>query len=117
VSDELEVVEVPEAGRWEARRGGEVLAWAEYSRAGKRLVVTHTEVDPAYEGEGIGGRLVRSMLDAVSAGEPETEIVPICPFMAGWIMRHPEYAPMVTPALRGQFEEKQRPATFDDLDV
>jgi uncharacterized protein len=107
VADELEVVEVPEAGRWEARRGGEVLAWAEYTRAGKRLVVTHTEVLPEHEGEGVAGDLVRTMLDAVREGEPETELVPICPFTAGWIMRHPEYAAMVTPALRGQFEAKR----------
>jgi predicted GNAT family acetyltransferase len=101
---EIEVRDVPEEQRFVARIGDEEVGFSEYVKAGHRIVFTHTEVDPAYEGEGVGGVLARAALEAVRSADEALEVVPVCPFMAGWIMRHPEYAGLVTPALRGQFE-------------
>lgn len=97
------VTDVPDRNRYEARVDGELAGFAEYTFAGKRIVFTHTEVDPRFEGQGVGGALARTALDAVR-DRGDLEVVPVCPFIAGWIMRHPEYAPVVTPALRPQFE-------------
>ncbi|WP_372790626.1 GNAT family N-acetyltransferase [Paraconexibacter sp.] len=97
------ITEHPESSRWEAHVDGELAGFAEYSTVGSRIIFTHTEVLPAHEGQGIGGALTRAALDAIRDRGSE-EIVPICPFIAGWIMRHREYAPLVTPALRRQFE-------------
>ena len=56
---------------------------------GKR-VFTHTSVDPDYEGHGVGSALARAALDDVRAHG--ISIVARCPFIAGYIDRHPEYA-------------------------
>ena len=53
----------------------------------------HTEIDPAFEGKGLGSALARGALDAErTRGEP---IVPLCPFIRQYIDRHPEYADLV----------------------
>ena len=99
------VTDVPGRKRFEAHIDGELAGFAEYLVAGKRFVFTHTEVDGAFEGQGVGGALARFALDDVRDRGEDLEVVPVCPFIAGWIMRHPEYAPLVTPALRPQFEK------------
>lgn len=71
-------------------RDREVTAFADYSVQGRLVVITHTEVDPAYEGQGIGSTLVRAALDDIR--RQGRRVVPVCPFVRTWIERHPDYA-------------------------
>jgi hypothetical protein len=57
----------------------------------------HTEIDPSFEGQGIGSALVRGALDVERAAG--TAIVPLCPFVRGYIDKHPEYADLVDAGL------------------
>ncbi len=84
------VVDSPERHRYEFVRDGEVLGFAAYQRTDRLVVFTHTEVDPSLEGQGVGGKLVRSALDDVRAAG--LRVLPICPFVQGWMARHSEYA-------------------------
>ncbi len=85
--------DAPEAERYEMRDGDRLLGFAAYHRRGDTLVFTHTEVDPDEGESGLGSRLVRAALDDVRAkGE---RVRPLCPFVRGWIERHPEYADLV----------------------
>ncbi|WP_369139906.1 GNAT family N-acetyltransferase [Modestobacter versicolor] len=87
------VVDVPEHSRYEIRDGDRRLGLAAYRRRGTQVVFTHTEVDSSAGHSGLGGRLVRAALDDVrSAGGT---VVPMCPFVRGWIERHPEYRDLV----------------------
>ncbi|HSH05263.1 MAG TPA: GNAT family N-acetyltransferase [Anaerolineae bacterium] len=73
---------------------GDHLALLEYMPAGGgNLVFTHTEVPEELEGQGIGSRLVRFALDDAQARN--IKIIPMCPFVAGYIKRHPEYRSLV----------------------
>ena len=54
------MVDTPERKRYELVRDGEVLGFAAYQRTDQLVVFTHTEVDPALEGQGIGSKLVRA---------------------------------------------------------
>ncbi|MBI5106462.1 MAG: N-acetyltransferase [Solirubrobacterales bacterium] len=91
----------PERRRFELHVGGELVGWADYLPAGESVILAHTEVLDGHEGEGLGGLLVRSVLEQLRARG--TTVIPTCPFAAAWIHRHPEYAADVAPALRGQF--------------
>ena len=85
-----QVIDVPEQQRYEIRRDGERLGFAAYEKTKALIVFTHTEVDPALEGQGIGGRLVQGALDDVR--ELGLPVLPICPFVQAWMARHPDYA-------------------------
>jgi predicted GNAT family acetyltransferase len=79
---------------YEAYLDGERVGQLGYGRRGGVVTAIHTEVEPAAEGKGVGGRLARALLDdARAAGE---RVVPLCPFVKGWIERHPDYADLVT---------------------
>lgn len=79
--------------RYEARVGDE-LAGSAYFQADDGLVVfTHTEVDDAFEGQGVGSSLARFALDDVRA--KGLKVVPRCPFIKGWIDRHEGYHDLV----------------------
>jgi uncharacterized protein len=82
-----------EASRYEIVEGDRVLGIAAYHHRGDTLVFTHTEVDKDSGHSGLGSTLVRAALDDVrSQGR---KIVPLCPFVRGWIDRHPDYADLV----------------------
>lgn len=82
-----------ELRRYEIRLGDAVAGFAAYrTRPGER-VFTHTEIDPLYVGQGLGGMLARAALD--DARTRHLAVVPRCPFMAGYIDRNPEYADLV----------------------
>ncbi len=90
---DLTVVDVPELSRYEARLGDALAGVSMYQAADRLIVFTHTEVEPEYEGQGVGGRLVQAALDDVRARG--LHILALCPFVKTWIERHPEYADLV----------------------
>ena len=97
----VEVVDVPEEHRFEARVDGELAGFAAYVLQGSgRIIFTHTEVDDAYAGQGVGSALARSALDEVRA-RGERQVVPRCPFIREWIEKHPDYADLVAPDAGG----------------
>lgn len=90
--DALTVHHNPEEKRFEIRVGKQ-LAFVEYLLAGSNIVYTHTEVPEAFEGQGVGNKLAKFVLDY--AVEKGYKIQPLCPFIAAYVRRHPEYHPHV----------------------
>ncbi len=63
---------------------------AYYDRSEQVVTFTRTEVDPAFQGQGIGSRLAAAALEMVrDRGE---RFVWECPFIRSYVERHPEYA-------------------------
>jgi uncharacterized protein len=86
--------------RYEAWVGPKMAGFAAYQLARDLIVFTHTEVDPAYEGQGVGAALARAALDDVRG--TNRKVLPLCPFIKGWIERHREYADLVYGAPPGR---------------
>jgi predicted GNAT family acetyltransferase len=79
--------------RFEIRVDGDLAGFTQFVHRAGRYIFVHTEIDPSHEGEGLGSTLVRAALDTVRReGE---RVVPLCPFVAGWIDKHPDYADLV----------------------
>lgn len=90
---EISVVRNPDQHRYEARVDGAVAGYAAFREKPGQVIFWHTEVDPAFEGKGIGGVLAKHALEDVRArGEL---VVPQCPFISSYIKRHPEYEDLV----------------------
>jgi uncharacterized protein len=90
---DLEIKDNAELGRFEAKLGDELAGFGRYRLASGRITFTHTKVDPAFEGRGVGSKLVGHMLD--SARARGLAVVPECPFVETYIKRHPEYADLI----------------------
>jgi predicted GNAT family acetyltransferase len=90
----MEIRDDPENDRYVVEVDGEVAGFTVYHlRRGPRYFFVHTEIDPAFEGHGVGTALARYALDDVRS--KGAKIVPLCPFIAAWIERHPEYKVMI----------------------
>ena len=70
-----------------------VLARIEYIKAQGKIFLTHTEVPSKLEGKGVGSALVRQVLEDIQ--QKGLGLVPLCPFVAAYINRHPEYRGLV----------------------
>lgn len=92
--DDVDVSNNEAEQRYEARVDGR-LAILAYQQEGGRIVYTHTEVPEELEGQGIAGKLTRVALDDARA--QRLAVVPRCPYVAGYIQRHPEYQDLVSP--------------------
>ncbi len=93
------VTDVPETERFEARdEAGALAGVLTYQLTGAIIAYTHTKVEPAFEGQGAGSALVRAAMDDARA--KNRTVVPICPFVSGWLEKHPEYDKLVARSTR-----------------
>jgi uncharacterized protein len=90
---DLEVIHNVEARRFEIHYGDD-MARLEYHLRGPSIVYTHTVVPVVLEGHGIAGRLAKEALDY--ARESGLSVVPLCPYVADYIEKHPEYGDLVS---------------------
>jgi uncharacterized protein len=92
----VEVTDHPEADRYEARVDGELGGFLAYRRAGDAIVLVHTQVDPAFEGRGVGSGLAAFAL--AEARRSGSRVTPECPFVRSWLRRHREFSDLIDPA-------------------
>ncbi len=93
------VIDVPGRERFEARDEADALAGVlTYQLTGAIIAYTHTQVDPAFEGRGVGSALARAAMD--DARDKSRMVVPICPFLSGWLDQHREYEKIVARSTR-----------------
>ncbi|HLL69665.1 MAG TPA: GNAT family N-acetyltransferase [Micromonosporaceae bacterium] len=85
----VRVADHPDRSRVEVWVGDVRAGFAAYRRSAGRIVFTHTVVDEAFGGRGLGGRLAAGALDIARAGGDT--VVARCPFIAAYIARHPDY--------------------------
>ena len=96
-----EVVDHPETHRFEVLADGKVAGFAAYQLSPGEILFTHTEIDEAYEGMGLGSVLVRHALD--NARERRLAVLPLCPFVRAWIGRHEDYLDLVPAQARRKY--------------
>lgn len=90
---EITVTDNPDQHRYEITVDGTIAGFAVYHVRGGRHFFVHTEIDDAFGGRGLGSILARGALDNVRASGGK--VIPLCPFVAGWIDKHPDYADLV----------------------
>jgi predicted GNAT family acetyltransferase len=98
------VADAPERNRYEITLDGQLAGFVPYRRTPGRIALLHTEIDDAHQGAGLAGTLVRAVLDAARADG--LAVAPYCPYVAGWIARHPAYADLVPERHRHLLERR-----------
>ena len=90
MSGDIETSRNDARSRYEGRVDGEVVTVLDFVRHGDVLNLTHTGTEPAFRGRGLASAVTEAALDDVRRrGE---KIRPSCPFAAGFLQDHPEYA-------------------------
>ncbi len=91
---EPRVAHDPAELRYELWLGDRLAGHIRYTRDDDgALTLVHTEIDPDLEGDGLGTTLVRGTLDDLRARG--LRMRPLCPFVAAFVRRHPEYGDLV----------------------
>jgi uncharacterized protein len=90
---EMEVTNVEAKGRYEITVDGKLAGFVDYTVGDGVVALTHTEVDDAFGGQGVGGRLAKGALDDIR--RQGKKVSPICPFIKGYIDKHPDEQDLV----------------------
>jgi predicted GNAT family acetyltransferase len=85
---EIRVTDNPAELRYELWDGDTLAGFIEYRLRNDVVAMTHTEVEPHLQTQGLGTRLVADALaDTRARGRT---VKPYCPFVAAYIREHPE---------------------------
>ncbi|MGQ4617806.1 GNAT family N-acetyltransferase [Nocardia sp. R7R-8] len=88
-ASESKVVRDDERHRYEVFYGGEMAGFADYEERDDETVFTHTEIDGAFSGKGLGSVLAKSAIeDVIARGRV---IRPVCPFIKAYLDKHADY--------------------------
>lgn len=89
----IEIRDEREEGRYAAYLDGRLLGHATWVKVHDTVVLPHTEVEPEWEGRGIGSLLARRAFDDARADG--LRVLPFCPFMKRWAELHPDYQDII----------------------
>ncbi len=95
------VREVADQHRYVIELDGAQVALLDYQLDDAQIALLHAETDPAHTGNGFAGQLTRRALD--DARERGLAVLPLCPYVSGWIAKHPDYVDLVPSEQRQHF--------------
>ena len=95
------ITDNPDQHRYEIRVDDELAGFVQYRRREGLIALIHTEIDTRFEGKGLGSQLITGVLDQARAAG--VWVFPFCPFVNGFISRHPEYVELVPEEFRPEF--------------
>jgi predicted GNAT family acetyltransferase len=79
--------------RYELWVGDDRAGAIEYGTRPGVVELIHTEIDPVFEGRGLGTRFIADALDDTRARG--LRLIPTCPFVRAYLRRHPEQRDLV----------------------
>jgi uncharacterized protein len=86
--EKLDVKHNPAENRFEVWIEGQ-LSKLDYMEDDNTIVMTHVGVYPEHRGQGVAGKLTEVALEY--AKENSLRVIPMCPYIATFIRRNPEY--------------------------
>lgn len=98
----VEVRDAPAEERFEVLVGGQLAGFVRYRQEGDDIAFLHTEIEGAYEGKGLGSRLVREALQQVA--DRGGAVLPYCPFVRSYLQRHSGLVRLVPADRRREFD-------------
>jgi predicted GNAT family acetyltransferase len=89
VVTDVQVQDDPEKSRFEILVDGAVGGFAAYRIRDGLVIITHSEIDPSFRGQGLGSQLVEQTLDQLR--ERDARVVTACPFFARYVAEHHDW--------------------------
>ena len=91
--DDYELIDNEERHQYEFHIGKYVPKIEYIKTKNGEIYLTHTEVPVALEGKGVGSQLAEKVLKDIE--KQELRLGPLCPFIAGYIQKHPDWRRIV----------------------
>lgn len=88
--------------RFEVAIDGTAAGFTQYRDAAGIRTFPHTEVKDEFGGRGLGRDVIRFGLDATR--RQGLQVVPLCPAVAGFIRKNPDYLDLVPQDRRAEFD-------------
>lgn len=101
-SPEITVHDNDVQDRFELFVDGTPAGMLNYRLQGNDYALIHTEIDPDFQGRGMGSQLISRSLDQLR--ESGKGIIPECPFVLSYVRRHEEYLDLVPTRHRADFD-------------
>lgn len=92
MTEDYKLIDNKENNRYEFQIDGKI-AEIDYIKSDGEIYFVHTEVPASLGGKGVGSQLAEKALEDVD--RQELRLVPLCPFIAGYIKKHPEWKRIV----------------------
>lgn len=92
-----ELIDNPKKPQYEFHLDGEIPR-LEYIKTKDKIYLTHTEVPAALSGRGVGSALIGTALEDIE--RQGLTLVPLCPFVALFLMRNPEWKRLVLKGIK-----------------
>lgn len=96
----IEIRDERDEGRYSAYANGRRIGYATWVKVHDTVVLPHTEVDPAWNGKGIGSMIARRAFEDARADG--LTVLPFCPFMKRWADLHPAFRDIVRTSRPGE---------------
>ena len=104
----VEVRDNPAMGRFEIYADGERAGLADYTIAGDRMSLTHTETYPEFSGRGLAKQLITFALE--QARQRQLMVIPVCPYALRVINENQDaYLDLVPTDVRARFSLPEQP--------
>ncbi|MGW2447887.1 GNAT family N-acetyltransferase [Streptomyces sp. NPDC001675] len=97
----IKVTDKPSESRFEIHEGEELAGFTQYHIYRDEIAFLHTEIGQRFGGRGLASKLIAGALD--EARERGLKVLPYCPFVRGWISKHPSHLDLVPRAERARF--------------
>ena len=97
MKETYELIDNEEERRYEFHLG-DYIPRVEYIKTKDKIYLTHTEVPPSLAGKGIGTALIGAVLQDVE--QKGLTLVPLCPFVALFLQRNPEWKRLVLKGIK-----------------
>ena len=91
--EKLEISHNPGENRFETWIEGQ-LSKLDYMLNAETIIMTHVGVYPAHREQGVAGRLTQVALEY--AKEKSLRVIPMCPYIATYIRRNPQYVELTS---------------------
>jgi uncharacterized protein len=92
-ADEILVLDNTDQRRYDLYVGEARAGFADYHSQPGLITIMDTQIEPAFEGQGIGSEFIRGVLDDIR--RQDAKVLPVCPFVRSFLQRHPEYGDLV----------------------
>ena len=100
-TEQIEIADAPDRDRYEITIDGERVGLTAYRARPGLIAFVHTEIDEAFQGQGLADKLIRFALE--DARKRGLAVLPFCPFVNAFIERHREFEALVPDQYREQF--------------